>query len=102
MWILFARAPVPDASYWPGRRWLAAVDAVAWPAIAPFVLAHVPGGTGIVLPMASAIFGLAGLMRLHTALWLNQRYRFTTWRWGRILVLLLLIGLAMKFAVLWR
>ncbi len=32
MWMLFARAPPPDAPYWPGRRWWAALDALAWPA----------------------------------------------------------------------
>lgn len=30
MWVLFARADPPDAPYWPGRRWLAALDAVGW------------------------------------------------------------------------
>ena len=31
MWLLVAREPRPDAPDWPGRRLLAAVDAVAWP-----------------------------------------------------------------------
>ncbi len=31
MWFVFARAPLPDAPYWPGRRLLALVDAIAWP-----------------------------------------------------------------------
>ena len=31
MWLLVAREPRPDAPDWPGRRLLAAVDAVIWP-----------------------------------------------------------------------
>ena len=54
MWVLFARAPPPDAAYWPGRRWLAAVDAVAWPATAWSVLSQVPGEGGLVLALAMA------------------------------------------------
>lgn len=96
MWILLARAPAPDAAYWPGRRWLAALDAVAWPAIALWVLAHVPGETGVMLPVASALLALATLTRLRTALWLNQRYRFTTWKLGRVAVVLLAVGWMLK------
>lgn len=33
MWLLFTRAPPQDAPYWPGRRCLAAVDAVVWPGL---------------------------------------------------------------------
>ena len=99
MWILFARAPAPDAAYWPGRRWLAALDAAAWPAIALWVLAHVPGEAGIILPVASVSLALATLMRLRTALWLNQRYRFTTWKLGRVAVALLAVGWMLKLFV---
>jgi hypothetical protein len=99
MWILLARAPAPDAAYWPGRRWLAALDAVAWPAIALWLLAQVPGKTGIMLPAASVLLALATLTRLRTALWLNQRYRFTTWRLGRVAVVLLVVGWMLKFSV---
>ena len=48
MWVIFARAPPPDAWVWPGRRALAFVDAVAWPvAWATFILA-VPVPLGLV------------------------------------------------------
>ena len=40
-----------------------------------------------------------GVDRLHRALWFNHRYRFTTWRWGRVVVVLLLIGAVLKIAV---
>jgi len=36
--------------------------------------------------------------RLHRALWNNHRYRFTTWRWGRAVAALLVLGFAMKLA----
>jgi hypothetical protein len=39
---------------------------------------------------------LCSLSRLHRALWVNHRYRFTTWRWGRALAALLLVGAVMK------
>jgi hypothetical protein len=63
MWLLFARAPPPDAPYWPGRRWLAAVDAVAWPGLAWFALSPVAASGGVVLPLAMAFFALSALRR---------------------------------------
>ena len=39
-------------------------------------------------------------MRLYRAIWSNHRYWFTTWRWGRIVAALLLMGEALKFALL--
>ena len=96
MWVLFARAAPPDASYWPGRRWLAALDAVGWPTFWLVVLAHVPARTGVVGAVLMTLVTLIGTRRLRTALWQNHRYRFTTWRWGRLLLALFLFGLAMK------
>jgi hypothetical protein len=37
-----------------------------------------------------------GLGRLHRAIWLNQRYWFTTWRWGKVMAAMLLIGAVLK------
>ena len=59
-------------------------------------LTHVPGETGIMLPVASALLALATLTRLRTALWLNQRYRFTTWKLGQVAVVLLAVGGMLK------
>lgn len=102
MCIMFARTPPPDAPYWPGREWLGALDAIAWPALGLCALAQAPFATGLVMPVASVILSVSALLRLRTALMFNQRYRFTTWRLGRVLVLLILVGLALKFAVAWR
>lgn len=102
MLIMFARAPASDAAYWPGRRWLAALDAVAWPAIALVLLSRIPGQTGLIAPIACAICGVNALLRLQTALWQNHRYRFTTWRGARVLLALLLIAAALKLVLAWR
>lgn len=96
MWILMTRAPAPDAAYWPGRRALAALDAVLWPIVAILCLASVPGTKGVLMPVGSILVAVATLLRLRTAVWSNWRYRFTTWRLLRIVIVLLLIGFALK------
>lgn len=99
MWIVVQRAPVPDHPYWSGRRWLAAIDAVAWPVALGLLLGRVPGKAGLIMPMALAVFVLWGLSRLHTAVWLNHRYRFTTWWALRLLAVLVLVGVVLKIAM---
>ena len=96
MWILFTPVPRPDAPYWPGRRWLAALDAVAWPAAWALVVAQAPMSMGIVGMLIIACAALFAASRLQQALLRNERYRFTTWRWGKVLVGLVLLGLMMK------
>jgi hypothetical protein len=96
MWLLLAREPVPDASYWPGRRLLAAVDAVVWPLLWVIVFAHAPQRFGLVGPFIAAVAILCALDRVHRALWVNHRYRFTTWRWGRVAAALLAMGVVLK------
>ena len=100
MWVLFARAAPPDASYWRGRRWLAAVDAVGWPTFWLTILSHASARMGLVGVVLSTLALFVGLNRLRVALWRNHRYRFTTWRWGRVLLTLLLFGLVMKQVLL--
>lgn len=96
MWLLVARAPPPDAPYWPGRRWLAAVDAALWPILWVLMFNHAPRPVGIVGPVVAAVALLSALGRMHRALWVNHRYRFTTWRWGRVVAAMLLVGAALK------
>lgn len=96
MWLLVAREPLPDAPYWPGRQLLAAVDAVAWPVLWVLLINHAPAPVGLVGPFVSAVALLCGLGRLYRALWVNHRYRFTTWRWGRIAAAFIVVGLVMK------
>lgn len=96
MWLMVAREPRPDVPYWPGRRLLAAVDAAAWPLLWVMVFSHAPKPVGLVGPFVAAVALLFAMGRLHRALWINHRYRFTTWRWGRIVAVLLLMGMVMK------
>lgn len=97
MWLVFARAPLPDATYWPGRRLLALADALVWPAGWIAIVAHLPHPTGIVGPMVVVVALLSAIGRGHRAVWQNQRYHFTTWRWAGIFICLLLIGLTLSF-----
>ena len=96
MWLLIARESAPDAPYWPGRRVLAAVDAAVWPLFWVLLSSHAPMPVGLVGALVVAVALLCALGRLHRALWVNHRYRFTTWRWGRIVAALMLIGAVMK------
>ena len=96
MWLLYARPPQPDAPYWPGRRWLAVADALGWPVLWLIVLNHAPRPVGIVVPVITAVAVLCAVQRLHQAWWLNHRYQFTTWTWGRIAIVLLLVGMILR------
>ena len=60
------------------------------------VFINAPKPVGLVGPFVAAVALLVALGRLHCALWVNHRYRFTTWRWGRIAAALLLIGVVLK------
>lgn len=99
MWLLVAREPRPDAPDWPGRRMLAAIDAVAWPLLWVLLILQVPGPAGLVCPFVTALAVLLGLGRLQRALWENHRYWFTTWRWGKVLGAMLLIGAVLKLSM---
>lgn len=98
MWLLVAREPRANASHWPGRRWLAAIDAVAWPLFWVYLLGQIDGPVGIVGPMVVATALLFSAERIHRAVWVNHRYWFTTWRWGRIAASLFAIGMVLKLA----
>lgn len=100
MWLVLTRAPLPDMPYWPGRRMLALVDAVGWPAGWIVLATQLPQPAGIVGPMVIALAMLSAIGRVHRAAWQNHRYRFTTWRWARVALGLLLIALVLKVALL--
>ena len=59
----------------------------------------VPGPAGLFGPMVAAVAVLAGVGRVHRALWVNHRYWFTTWRWARWAAALMVIGLILKLMV---
>ncbi len=99
MWLGVARKPKLHAPYCPGRRLCAAVDAAVWPLLWVLVFSHAPKPVGLIGPFVAAVALLCALERLHRALWVNHRYWFTTWRWGRVAVALLLIGVVLKLAM---
>lgn len=99
MWLVLNRPPPPDAPYWPGRRLLALVDAVGWPLGWMALAASLPQPAGIVGPMIMALAALSALCRAPKAVWVDHRYHFTTWRWGRWVLILLLIGLVLRVAL---
>lgn len=100
MWVTVVRESRPDAVSWPGRRELATIDAVVWPVMWVLLIRHAPAPVGIIGPFVFAAAALSAAMRLHRAIWNNQRYWFTTWRWGRMVAALLLMGEVLKFALL--
>ena len=102
MWLWLAREPARDAPYWPGRRLLALADAIVWPAAVVAALVCAPLAAGIVLPVAAAVAVLNACARGRTALAANHRYRFTTWRFARVIAAMIVIGLVVKMGTGWR
>lgn len=98
MWLLYARAPVPDAPVWPGRRLLALLDAVIWPGLIAAMVGGSSLQTGVVGSLTLALCALFAIRRCVCALWHNERYQFTSWRCGVPLAALLAVGAALKLA----
>lgn len=96
MWMLFARAPPPDAPYWPGRRWLAAIDAIAWPGTTCFAMQELKESGELVVALVMTLLVASAARRLTRALLANHRYHFTTWRWGRTLFWMIALGALLK------
>ncbi len=96
MWLLISRTPRPDAAYWPGRRLLALLDAVAWPTLWVGLLVRAPFRTGVVGTVAMALLVTIAARRSHKAIFRNERYRFTTWRYGLVLTWSAVVGAVMK------
>lgn len=96
MWLLIARAPRRDAAYWTGRRWLALLDAVAWPILWAAAIIKAPFSTGLVGAVAVSLLVAVAARRSHRAIFRNERYWFTTWRWGLALAGLAAVGAATK------
>lgn len=99
MIVVLLRREAPLATVWPGRRWLAALDALLWPAVLLVLLWRIGARPGIVGAVGVAILCGWALRRLHRALARNERYQFTSWVWGRWLVLVLGLGLALQLVL---
>lgn len=100
MWLVIQRQARPDARIWAGRRALAALDAVAFPTLWVLVVVNAPFATRVVGAVVAAFAVLVAISRLTRAIWQNERYRFTAWRWARLAVPLLLIAVMLKLAIL--
>lgn len=98
MLILIPRPPLSDAPAWPGRVGLAVLDALAWPAAWIVAVLQAPFPTGAIGQFVVALALLSALSRVHRAVTANHRYFFTTWKWGRRLAGLILVGYALKLA----
>lgn len=96
MWIAIARTPPPDAAYWPGRRLLAVVDAIIWPALWFVAIQVLPIRTGLMGTVIQAFLIMFAVRRVYLAAFRNERYRFTTWRWGVPLASLVALGTLIK------
>ena len=99
MWFLLRRKIRPDAAYWRGRRLLAALDAVAWPCGWILIALSVRERTALVGCVFIVFALLIAARRLRRAIWNNGRYFFSTLRWGRAVMLLLLIGAWVKLVL---
>jgi fucose permease len=98
MWMLFARAPRPEARHWPGRRMFALIDAVAWPGALAVSIFQLPVQVGTFGQVLLAMCGVAGARRAWRAAVVNQRYHFTTAWATRPLALLLAVAAVMRLA----
>jgi hypothetical protein len=99
MWVVVARREQQAATYWPGRRSLALVDALIWPAALAYLVTRVPFATGAVGAVALALCLLCALRRSHRAVWTNERYWFTTWRLGVAVAWFMAFGWALRLAL---
>jgi hypothetical protein len=59
-------------------------------------IASAPFKTGAVGWVAMGMLALAALGRAHRAIWRNERYWFTTWRWGVLIAALIVVGMAIR------
>lgn len=78
MWVIFARAPVPEQPVWPGRRLLAVIDAAAWPAVLAIGIVHMPWHSGLAGHFFISLCVTTAMRRVWRACLANHRYRFAT------------------------
>ena len=101
MFFIIARAPTPDVVVWPGRRWLASLDAVAWPMLTVCLVVNSSFSAGLVGSVLTSLAALLLLRRLARAWLRNESYRFTALAWVRRAGALLGLGVLLKLAAVW-
>ncbi|MCL4737825.1 MAG: hypothetical protein KJZ81_06435 [Burkholderiaceae bacterium] len=98
MWMVFARTPRADMPMWRGRRALAVLDAMLWPASAAAAVGMATVPTGLAGDFVVVGCGLLTARRCWTAWARNPRYRFTVARWSSALLALAILGAGLAIA----
>ncbi len=98
MWIFLARQPRPPAQVWTGRRLLALVDAIGWPAAWIVMVSHLAVDIGLLGRASIAVALLLAVRGVWIAVEHNERYRFITRRLWCVAWPLLSIGAALQVA----
>ena len=99
---MFMLVPFPhrsDVVVWRGRRVLALVDGVLWPGLVAWLVVEFARGEGVVSAVVLAGCGMSAMARVRRALWRNERYRFTTWRWIKVVGALGWIALCIRLTM---
>jgi hypothetical protein len=96
MWMLVPFPHRPDAAVWRGRRALAVMDGLLWPGLLAWLVVEFARGEGVVSAVTLAGCGLGAVSRVRRALSRNERYRFTTWRWLKLVCVLGWIALCIR------
>lgn len=98
MWFLVVRGLRPDLPVWPGRRWISAADALAWPIAAMVAVTGMADAVGRSSSLIVATLCVLAARRLLRAILVNQRYRMTTVWLAKIVAVPLLFGVLTKLA----
>ncbi|MCC9597953.1 MULTISPECIES: hypothetical protein [unclassified Rubrivivax] len=96
MLFFFMRGPRPDLHVWPGRRWISAADALAWPFAAMAAVSAVVEDSGSTARLVNATLCVLATCRLTRAVLANQRYRMTTVWFAKVAALPLAVGSTLK------
>ena len=99
MWMIVAHSLHPDAVVWRGRSQLAVLDALLWPLLVVWAAVTLLSASGVMLAVVLPVGVLSAARRLRCAIWLNHRYRFTTWWVLRLCTVLWAVGLAAKLVL---
>ena len=99
MWIVLARRERCPALSWPGRRLLALIDALAWPAAFAALIIQAPFATELVGAVSLALCLLCALRRARRAVWDNEGYWFTTWRLTVTIACCVMFGWALQLVL---
>lgn len=98
MWFFFVRGPRPDLYVWPGRRWISAADALAWPFAAMLAIIGMSDAGGTSSSLIVAVLLVLAVRRLVRAVLINHRYRMTTVWLATFVAFPLVTGVLLKLA----